>query len=92
MLHGWCPEKPLGEQDRITTEPLHVATMASGSKSQSLTFTWWDQEGWLRIVLDVAGGCGIPSLPTGCRAGYVVSLVPLVDGVWAGTEEVEACL
>lgn len=26
------------------------------------------------------------------RRGYVVSLAPLVAGVWAGTEEVEACL
>lgn len=51
-----------------------------------------DQEGWMRIVVDVAGGCGNPSLLTGCGGGYVVSLAPLVDGVWAGTEEVEACL
>lgn len=51
-----------------------------------------DQEGWMRIVVDVAGGCGNPSLLTGCGRGYVVSLAPLVDGVWAGTEEVEACL
>lgn len=51
-----------------------------------------DQEGWMRIVVDVTGGCGNPSLLTGCGGGYVVSFTPLVAGVWAGMEEVEACL